>query len=232
MGSSPIFIIYVTEYGVVGSVSVLGIEGHVFKSHYSDLFIFLKMQTLSLLHSFLLVVLTFSSIMVFFSYNPIYSVLFLILSFLSASSILVLFGAEFLAVLFLIIYVGAIAILFLFVVMMLNIKFYVPNQLVQLPVIFIISIIVFLQSFWGNDLFYNTFKLEITNTIYIENLSNIDFFGQVLFNYFLVGVLLAGLILLIALIGSIILTLNFKTQRKPEVVGRQLSRSDTLMFKS
>ena len=58
---------------------------------------FKKMQTLSLLHSFLLVVLTFSSIMVFFSYNPIYSVLFLILSFLSASSILVLFGVEFLA---------------------------------------------------------------------------------------------------------------------------------------
>lgn len=194
---------------------------------------FKKMQTLSLLHSFLLVVLTFSSIMVFFSYNPIYSVLFLILSFLSASSILVLFGVEFLAVLFLIIYVGAIAILFLFVVMMLNIKFYVPNQLFQLPVILIISIIVFLQCFleW-NDLFYNTFKLETTNTIYIENLSNIDFFGQVLFNYFLVGVLLAGLILLIALIGSIILTLNFKTQRKPEIVGRQLSRSDTLMFKS
>ena len=61
---------------------------------------------------------------------------------------------------------------------------------------------------------------------FLDTLSNIDVFGQVLFNYYMVGVLISGLILLVSMLGAIILTLNFKNPRKSENVSRQLARSD------
>ena len=96
-----------------GSVSVLGIEGHMFKSYHSDIYFMLV---------FLNFLLIMSSLFVFISENPVNSVLFLILSFLCSSSICFYFGADFLGLIFIIIYVGAIAVLFIFIIMMLNIK--------------------------------------------------------------------------------------------------------------
>ena len=84
---------------------------------------------MELLHSFLVSLLLISSIFVIFAENPVHSVLFLILSFFNVSCILLLFQVEFLSLLFLIIYVGAIAVLFLFVIMMLNVKVQSSNDL-------------------------------------------------------------------------------------------------------
>ena len=222
-----LFILYlIQKIGIwrSGSVSVLGIEGHVFKSHYSDFF---SMQTINFLHFFFLAILLISSILVIFSYNPVYSVLFLILSFLSSAAILFLFNVDFLGVLFIIIYVGAIAVLFLFVVMMLNIKLYRKQNFNYIPLIIFISVLVSSSLFINLEtIFLSDVKLSVFNFFLLDSLSNIDVFGQVLFNYYMVGVLMAGLILLVAMLGAIILTLNFKNPRKSENVIRQLARSN------
>jgi NADH-quinone oxidoreductase subunit J len=186
------------------------------------------------LHLFLIFLLILSSFFVFLSDNPVHSVLFLILTFCNASSILILFNAEFLGLLFIIIYVGAIAVLFLFVVMMLNVKIYSFQNLSMLPFLCIGSLLVISQFFFKlKEIFFNlTFENDITFFSYekfIDNLGNIDVFGQALYNYYLVCFLLAGLILLVAMIGAIILTLNFKSKRKNELVFRQLSRSDNFI---
>ena len=83
-----------------------------------------------------------------------------------------------------------------------------------------------------DDIYETINKNDITFFSYekfIDNLGNIDVFGQALYNYYLVCFLLAGLILLVAMIGAIILTLNFKSKRKNELVFRQLSRSDNFI---
>ena len=85
------------------------------------------------LHYFFITILLLSSLFVLISQNPVHSVLFLILAFCNASGILFLFNAEFLGLVFIIIYVGAIAILFLFVVMMLNVKIYSSSNNFYLP---------------------------------------------------------------------------------------------------
>lgn len=186
------------------------------------------------LHLFLIFLLILSSFFVFLSDNPVHSVLFLILTFCNASSILILFNAEFLGLLFIIIYVGAIAVLFLFVVMMLNVKIYSFQNLSILPFLFIGSLIIISQFFlYLKEIFFN-FSVTTGNQLFsyehfIDNLTNIDVFGQALYNYYLICFLLAGLILLVAMIGAIILTLNFKSKRKNELVFRQLSRSDNFI---
>jgi NADH-quinone oxidoreductase subunit J len=185
------------------------------------------MQTINFLHFFFLAILLISSILVIFSYNPVYSVLFLILSFLSSAAILFLFNVDFLGVLFIIIYVGAIAVLFLFVVMMLNIKLYRKQNFNYIPLIIFISVLLSSSLFINLEtIFLSDVKLSVFNFFLLDSLSNIDVFGQVLFNYYMVGVLMAGLILLVAMLGAIILTLNFKNPRKSENVIRQLARSN------
>ena len=129
----PLSLIKFRNVAQLVSVSVLGIEGHVFKSHHSDIKN-LKVVMISL-HYFFITVLILSSLFVLLSQNPVHSVLFLILAFCNASGILFLFNAEFLGLVFIIIYVGAIAILFL-VVMMLNVKVYSSNTLFYLPFYF------------------------------------------------------------------------------------------------
>ena len=149
------------------------------------------------------------------------------MSFLSSAAILFLFNVDFLGVLFIIIYVGAIAVLFLFVVMMLNIKIYNKQKLNYIPVILFISVLFTLNLFLNLEvIFSHEIKLSVFNFFFLDTLSNIDVFGQVLFNYYMVGVLISGLILLVSMLGAIILTLNFKNPRKSENVSRQLARSD------
>lgn len=172
------------------------------------------------------------------SVNPVESVLFLILSFCNAAAILFLFNAEFLGLIFMIIYVGAIAVLFLFVIMMLNIKnqknkdenrsytfwficFSAFNFLVTL-IFFSIKKVFFRDESFLFDQNSNVFLL-------VDNLNNIDVMGQVLFNYFLICFLLAGIILLIALVGSIVLTLRFNNSEEGQLVNRQLSRTDNFL---
>jgi NADH-quinone oxidoreductase subunit J len=182
-----------------------------------------------ILNSFLLI----SGFLVILSENPVHAVLFLILTFCSASSISILFNAEFLGLLFIIIYVGAIAVLFLFVVMMLNVKVYATRNFYYLPALSTICVILFFQVFSTTSKVFqdqSTVHLDSSFSFLFDSLENIDLLGQSLYNYFLICFLLAGLILLVAMVGAIVLTLNFRSDRKNELVFRQLSRSDKFLF--
>ena len=202
-----------------GSVSVLGTEGHMFKSYHSEYFIMLIILN---------IILILSALCVFLTQNPVYSVLFLVLTFLSSASICFIFGADFLGILFVIIYVGAIAVLFLFIVMMLDIKIERSNfQFFFLfcgVLVFIFSqVYVYIVNVFSDKDFYN-FPLEIFDTLSIE-----FYIGQLLYNYYVLGFLISGIILLIAMIGAIVLTLNFTNKNLSKQIFRQLVRTDKFL---
>jgi len=187
---------------------------------------------MTLIHFFFSILLIISSVLVFISKNPVHSVLFLILTFCNASGILFLFNAEFLGLVFLIIYVGAIAVLFLFVVMMLNVKVYKTSDIFFSlffgGFILIVQTFLILEKTFSNSIFW-VGNLPYTFENYLDALNSIDVVGQGLYNYYLICFLLAGLVLLVAMIGAIALTLNFSSERKNEFVPRQLARSDNFL---
>ncbi len=184
----------------------------------------------------LLFLMGVSALMVVTSKNPVDSVLFLILVFLNAAGLTFLVEAEFIALIFIIIYVGAIAVLFLFIVMMLEIKIQRGEGDVAqyLPFALLLGVIFFIQIFLSlEEVFANVSIKSGTVAWYhmIDDLTNIEILGQLLYTDFLLCFLLAGILLLIAMIGAIILTLNFNSQRKNEIIARQLSRSsDVLVY--
>lgn len=191
------------------------------------------------LHSILCLLLILSGLMVAFSANPVESVLFLILTFFNAGAILVMFNAEFLGLIFIIVYVGAIAVLFLFVVMMLNVKIHenifvklfsknIRNSILALFFIYLVSVILFIYL---NSIFHSqNVNTEFNNSaLLFDALHNIDILGQVLYNYYLICFLVAGLILLVALIGAIVLTLRFNRVHKSQITSKQLARTDNFL---
>ncbi|MEN9913475.1 MAG: hypothetical protein RL528_196 [Bacteroidota bacterium] len=189
---------------------------------------------MQVLHSFLSFLLILSGLFVFISENPVHSVLFLILTFCNASAILFLFNAEFLALIFIIVYVGAIAVLFLFVVMMLNVKafstinsLYIFFVLLGSSVLLVQLFLILEKAFFGFTNIFEITGFQFKDTL--DGLNNIDVLGQSLYNYFIPCFLLAGLILLVAMVGAIVLTLNFKSHRKNELTYRQLSRSENFL---
>lgn len=174
-----------------------------------------------------------ASIMVINSKNPVHSVLFLILVFCNSAGLFILLGVEFLAITFIIVYVGAIAILFLFVVMMLNIKLVELNEnmLRYLPIGALIGIIFLFEIFLvlENNFISLNYKIdpETVNYVWdnkITNYTNIELIGNILYtnNFYLF--LVASLILLVAMIGAIILTLYMQTNVKRQDVFKQTSR--------
>ncbi len=192
------------------------------------------------LHFHLCILLVFTSLLVAFSTNPINSVIFLIVTFCNAAFILFFFNIEFLGLIFIIIYVGAIAVLFLFVIMMLNIKsqekiilkFHRVNKNF---IFFITYYIIFLFLYFFFEIVYSKenffLSFSTSNTIFfLDDLYNIDSLAQVLFNSMNLCFLTAGLILLIALIGSIVLTLKFTNESKNQLISKQLSRSSNVVI--
>lgn len=183
------------------------------------------------------------------AFNPVEAVLFLILAFCNAAALLFMFHAEFLGLIFIIIYVGAIAVLFLFVIMMLNVKneefeFEIEGETYESPkqkwgflgsyfVGTFIGLMIGGVFFLVYEVFHKGtiifFKSQNKLLFMVDNLNNIDVMGQVLFNYFLICFLLAGIVLLIALIGSIVLTLRFNNTEKGQFVNRQLARTDNFL---
>jgi len=178
--------------------------------------------------------------MVIISKNPLHSVLFLVLSFLSASMLLFLFENEFLAFFFLIIYLGAIAILFLFVVMMLNIKYrelQTSRQYFPIGVLIGLSLLTqvygaFSKFFSNNTNFSNISSNNYYNWYYnLDVLPDIFVFGQVFYTHFVLQILMAGLILYIAVIGVAFLTVKAsfeKNSKLEQSIFRQLSRTNSL----
>nr|AST08906.1 NADH dehydrogenase subunit 6 [Micractinium conductrix] len=180
-----------------------------------------------------------SGVMVIQARNPVYSVLFLILVFFNAAGLLVLLGLDFFAMIFLVVYVGAIAVLFLFVVMMLNIKIAEINEkrLRYLPIGGVLGLLFLFETLLivDNDLipllFYNTENLvEFQNLNFIdwsENLqtvTNIQAIGNLVYTYYFYFFLMSSIILLIAMIGAIVLTMQKGLRIKRQQVFLQNTR--------
>jgi NADH-quinone oxidoreductase subunit J len=174
-----------------------------------------------------------SAIMVISSRNPVHSVLFLILSFCGSSGLLILLEAEFMAMIFIVVYVGAIAVLFLFVVMMLNIKISeVIDEIYQyLQVGGLIGIIFLLEVFIivDNDFVPllsdgNMPSAYVDWSGQIDNVTNLSSLGQVLYTHYALAFLMAGIILLVAMIGAIVLTMQIRTTVRRQHIFQQVSR--------
>ena len=165
-----------------------------------------------------------SSIAVISSRNPVHSVFFLILAFVNSAGIFVLAGAEFLAMILLIVYVGAVAVLFLFVVMMLNIG--VDEIKVQAKKYifsgFLVAFILLLElifSFSNFDVIYQ----KSNNNIY--KFSNTHEIGNILYTNYFLPFQIAGCILLVAMLGAIILTLRKREGVLRQDISEQVSRN-------
>ena len=166
-----------------------------------------------------------SALMVVSAKNPVHSVLFLILSFVNASGLFVLLGAEFLAMILVVVYVGAVAVLFLFVVMMLDINFvklregflqYLPfGALLGIVLIIELGILFLTNSFSKNSL------TKFVNSPKIDEIENTKLIGQVLYTDYFYLFQISGLILLVAMIGSITLTLRDRGQVKRQNISQQ-----------
>ena len=163
-----------------------------------------------------------SGLMVVVSRNPVYSVLFLILAFFNAAGMFVLIGAEFLAMLLVVVYVGAVAVLFLFVVMMLDINFAEMRAGFQkyLPLGLVVGgILVFeLVTVMYGDAFSNT-SLPVTSDI-----ANTTQLGGVLYTKYVFLFQIAGLILLVAMIGAISLTMRKRAGVRRQSIADQINR--------
>jgi len=174
---------------------------------------------LETLHLFFGVLLIVCSLLASFSLNPVESVLFLILCFYLSACILFIFNVEFLALTYVVVYVGAVAVLFLFIIMMLDIrvkknffnkyKFFIYFFLVSSIYIFFVFILFYL-----NNTFFTSTSANVDTLFLVDTLSNIEIFGQVLYNYHIVNFLVAGVILLIALVGCVCITLDHNRQNK------------------
>lgn len=163
------------------------------------------------------------SLAVVVSHNPVQSVYFLILVFVFSAILFLILGAEFLAILVIIIYVGAISILFLFVVMMLNLRImelystfynYLPiGSFIGLFFLFVFIYVIYLDlGFFNSNPFLNDNFTTFHSLIYYRG--NVSYLGWILYTYCNHFVLISSLILLVSMIGSIILTVDFEYRAK------------------
>ena len=172
-----------------------------------------------------------SAIMVTVSKNTVHSVFFLILDFISISCLFIMIGAEFLGMIMLIVYVGAVAVLFLFVVMMLNVSqqknewFTSRKSGSHIPVGLIVSLIIFFELIiviggWK-------YKPDLIDSISLKvssELTNTHLLGNVIYTDHILSFQLSGIILLVAMIGAIVLTFRQRTGLKRQSYFKQISR--------
>ncbi len=171
-----------------------------------------------------------SAFMVIAAKNPVHSVLFLILAFVNASGLFVLLGAEFIAMLLIVVYVGAVAVLFLFVVMMLDVDFAELREgfLQYLPIGAVVGCIFLAELLLvvGAWTIAPTIPQTITAPIpAASEVSNTMALGLVLYTRYVYYFQLAGLVLLVAMIGAIVLTLHHRPGVKRQDIGRQNART-------
>ena len=172
-----------------------------------------------------------SAIMVTVSKNTVHSVFFLILDFISISCLFIMIGAEFLGMIMLIVYVGAVAVLFLFVVMMLNVAqqknqwFTSDSTSKHIPVGLIISTLIFCELIivvggWK----YKPDIFDLNNSMTNSNVSNTHSLGKVLYTDYIHVFQISGMILLVAMIGAIVLTYRKREGVKTQSYLKQISR--------
>ncbi len=185
----------------------------------------------SLFFYFFSTITVFSAIMVTISRNTVYSVFFLILVFVSISILFIMIGAEFLGMIMLIVYVGAVAVLFLFVVMMLNITEQVGKKTSRKGIInnvsigFVVGLIIFLELLvaiggWK----YKGDFISISSVNLTTDLTNTHALGNVLYTEYIHLFQISGMILLIAMIGAITLTFRKKENVKRQSYFEQIKR--------
>jgi len=172
-----------------------------------------------------------SAIMVTVSKNTVHSVFFLILDFISVSCLFIMIGAEFLGMIMLIVYVGAVAVLFLFVVMMLNVAqqknewFASTKSASHIPIGLLVSMIIFFELIiviggWK----YKPDVLDTINLNISSEISNTKSLGNVIYTDYIHLFQISGMILLVAMIGAIVLTFRQRTGLKRQSYLRQISR--------
>ena len=172
-----------------------------------------------------------SAVMVTASKNTVHSVFFLILDFISISCLFIMIGAEFLGMIMLIVYVGAVAVLFLFVVMMLNVAqqknqwFASEQSSGHIPVGLIISTLIFFELIiviggWK----YKPDLFDLNNSMTNFNLSNTHSIGQILYSDYIHIFQISGMILLVAMVGAIVLTFRKREGVKTQSYLKQISR--------
>ena len=167
-----------------------------------------------------------SALMVIVARNPVHSVLFLILAFVSASGLFVMLGAEFLAMILVVVYVGAVAVLFLFVVMMLDVDFAALKQgfIEYLPLGALIGLVVAAELVLVAAGWTDTHVTPMRN-LPIEAMTNTEALGLVLYTKYFYLFQAAGLVLLTAMIGAIVLTLHHKPGVKRQSIEAQNART-------
>jgi NADH-quinone oxidoreductase subunit J len=171
-----------------------------------------------------------SGFMVIASRNPVHSVLYLILTFFTAAGLFVLMGAEFLAMIMLIVYIGAVAVLFLFVVMMLDINFVELREgfLQYLPIGGLIGVILLLELVFivGSWSFGGDTTLIAANAVpVVGDIDNTQAIGRVLYTDYIYPFQAAGIILLVAMIGAIVLTHRTRPNVKKQNITKQVHRT-------
>ena len=163
------------------------------------------------------------------SRNPVHSVLWLILAFLSSAGLFVLLGAEFVAMLLVIVYVGAVAVLFLFVVMMLDVDFaeLKAEMAKYMPLALLIGVVILMQLGIAFGV-WQTSPIAEENLMArpedFSNAANTNLLGQLIYDDYLLLFQLAGLILLVAMIGAIVLTLRHRSDVKRQDPVAQMMR--------
>lgn len=191
-----------------------------------------------LFYIYFAILILFFSVLVIISKNPVHSILALVLLFFNAAGLLILLGVEFLGMLFLVVYIGAIAVLFLFVIMMLNIKTTSINFLMFDYFLLLLSNIFLIIFFTSNtnisfvnlnglfiNLYFNPIIFWHTNTIAFDN---IFVLGYVLYTSYFYLFLLCGIILLISMLGAISLTLHKRNDVKRQQIFKQVDNNFNL----
>ena len=166
-----------------------------------------------------------SAIAVIFARNPVHSVLWLIVAFFNSAGLMLLLGAEFIAMLVVIVYVGAVAVLFLFVVMMLDIDFATLRTgfTKNLPFGIIIALVLLGEVIIADNA-WTAGPFQSGQDVPAAKVPNIVALGQLLYSRYLFAFEIAGLILLVAMIGAIVLTHRSRRDSRPQKVWKQIAR--------
>ena len=177
---------------------------------------------------FFAAILIASAVMVIAAKNPVHSVLFLILAFFNAAGLFVLLGAEFLAMILVVVYVGAVAVLFLFVIMMLDVDFTELREgfLDYLPIGLVIGAIFLAELLLvGGGWVINAGATKSITAAIPNDVSNTEALGLVLYTKYIHYFQIAGMVLLVAMIGAIVLTLRSRPGVRRQVIAKQNART-------
>ncbi|MDE0539247.1 MAG: NADH-quinone oxidoreductase subunit J [Rhodospirillales bacterium] len=174
-----------------------------------------------------------SAVMVISARNPVHSVLFLILAFFNSAGLFVLLGAEFLAMILVVVYVGAVAVLFMFVVMMLDINFAALREgfLQYLPLGGLIGLVLLLELaviLGGWVIAPDVAERAAAPTPAIDSVNNTEALGRLIYTNYIYFFQAAGMVLLVAMIGAIVLTHRTRPGVRKQKISEQVAREDSI----